>query len=387
MSKPTITFRDKYVNKNGESPLVIVIHTHGKKIRLATGVSVKRDEWNGKSQTIRGKDRDVKDLNMVLGNCLAMVNNIMIKYRLQNKILAADQLRYEYAHYSASISFFDFMEEEIKMRKTEIEGSTIRQHEVCLNKLREFKSELTFSEIDEALVHRFKGWLKTVKGNDQYTISSNLKVFKTYINRAIKKKIITENPFCFIPLVQPKNERIFLVESEIISLVKLYNRLFLSSSHQKVLRHFLFAVSTGLRISDVKSITMENIFKNTLIFTSYKTRNQKAAVIRIPLQSLALRMIRDESPNRLKGPVFTMLSDFRTNQYIKEIAKVVKITKNISFHTARHTFATYFLRKTKNLLALQKLLGHSDMRETMIYSHILMEDIEAEMKCFEDLIR
>lgn len=389
MSKATITFRDKYENRKGESPLFIVICVKGIKVRLATGVSVKRDQWDPIKQLITGKGKNIEDLNLILSDCLAKVNNILVKYRLQNKILSAEQMRFEYAHYSASIDFNEFMQLEINRRKVngEIEGSTLRQHEVCLNKLKEFRPKLTFSEIDEDFVHQFKSWLKTKKKNDINTISSNLKNFKTYINRAIKKKIINENPFRFVPLIQSKNDRVFLTDTEIVKLIKLYDKNYLPPSYQKVLRHFLFAVTTGLRISDVKAITMNNIVKDTLVFVPYKTRNKKADVVRIPLQSLSLRMIRDESPHRLKGPVFTMLSEFRTNEYLKEIVKVVKIEKHISFHIARHTFATYFLRKTKNLLALQKLLGHSDLRETMIYSHILMEDIEKEMVCFEDLLK
>jgi len=359
---------------------------HGKRVRIPTGISIKPAEWSFEKQIILGRSKSIADNNLVLRNCMARVNDILVKYRLQYKDLTAEMLKYEYAHYSASIDFGAFMEEEISLRESELENSTIRQHKVCLNKLRQFSKELIFSQMDEQFIHRFKVYLKEVLKNDTYTISSNLKVLKVYINRAIKKKIISDNPFKNIGLVQPKNDRIFLTENEIKLLINMYRRKWLPASHQKCLRHFLFSINTGLRISDVKAISMDNIVKETLVFTPYKTRNQKAAVVRIPLTNLAKEMIRDESAHRLRGPVFTMLSEFRTNKYLREIAAELKISKHISFHVARHTFATFFLKKTKNLLALQKLLGHSDMRETMIYSHILMEDIEREMLCFDELM-
>jgi len=385
MSKIRITFRDSYKNKQGESPLVVVAHMMKHKVRLSTGISVKPENWDGKKQKIKGTGKEISDNNLILDERLARVNDILVKYRLQHKDITPELLRYEYAHYSASIDFIAFMEAEIKERRSELAGSTIKNHNICLHRLKEFRGEIIFSEIDEALVIKFKAFLRDTVKNDIYTISSRLKVFKTYINRAIKKHIISDNPFRYIPLVRPQVDRVFLTEPEIKKLVALYNKNYLPKSHQKALRHFLFAISTGLRISDVRAITMDCITKNTLVFSPEKTKNKKAALIRVPIQTLAARMIKDESPNRLYGPVFAMLSEFRTNKYIQDAAEVAKIDKKISFHTARHTFATYFLRKTKNLLALQKLLGHTNISETMIYSHILMEDIEAEMKCFEEL--
>lgn len=386
MGNVKLVLRNEYTDKNGESSINAVLHIKGIKVRIPTGISAAPEKWDAIKQCIKGSSKFTKDHNLILGDCLSKINDILVKYRLQRKDLSAEQLRYEYDHYSASIDFIAFMKEEIQLRRGEIEKTTLRQHQVCLNKLTEFKKEISFSEIDETFVLRFKSYLKDKLKNDVNTISSNLKVFKAYINRARRKKIINHDPFTYIALVKKDNDRTFLTEEEIARLVKLYNRNWLAKTYQKVLRHFLFSVVTGIRISDVKSISMEQIIKDTLIFIPYKTRNQKANTCRIPLCSLAKKLIQDESPNRIAGPIFTMISEPRTNTLLREIAAHANIDKHITFHTGRHTFATYFLRKTKNLLALQKLLGHTDMRETLIYSHILTEDIEAEMMCFNQLM-
>lgn len=387
MAKVRISFRDAYVNKKGEAPLVLVTHLLRRKVRINTGISINPKNWNDAGQLIRGKTKHTADLNLVLSDCLAQVNDIMVKYRLQRVPLTAELLKYEYDHYASSIDFIAFMEEEIKARRHELEPSTMSHHNACLNKLKVFQKEIAFVELTEDFVHRYKAHLRDVRKNEAYTISANLKVFKTYINIAIRRKIVRENPFRYVPLTRPRNERIYLDEDEIKAMIDLYDKQSLSKTFQKVLRHFLFSVSTGLRISDIKSITMDNIFRDMLIFTPEKTKNKKSQVVRIPLKSLALRMIKDESPFRLKGPVFLMISEAKTNEYLKAIAGDLKIKKRISFHSARHTFATYFLKRTKNILALQKLLGHSNITDTMVYSHICMDDIEKEMVCFDDLIR
>ncbi len=95
-------------------------------------------------------------------------------------------------------------------------------------------------------------------------------------------------------------------------------------------------------------------------------------------------LINDESPHRLRGHIFNLFADQTINKQLKEIMKVGEINKNVTFHTGRHTFATIFLSKTKNLGALKQLLGHSSINETMIYAHILTEDIEKEMQVFNE---
>ena len=72
------------------------------------------------------------------------------------------------------------------------------------------------------------------------------------------------------------------------------------------------------------------------------------------------------------------------NRHLKTIYESINFDKHISFHSARHNFATLFLRNTKNLAVLQKLLGHTNITETMIYAHVLTEDIENEMKVFNE---
>lgn len=388
MSNIRLILRDDYKNKRGESLVNVVTHIRGKKVRIPTGIAVQPDAWDDRRQVIRGASKMVKDNNLILHDCVAKINDILVKYRLNHRAITPESLKYEYAHYSASIDFLEFMQHEIKTRRQEadIESSSLDHHESVMNKLKEFQEKIIFSEIDESFIQRFRGWLKKNKNNGAGTISSNLTVFKTYLSRAVKKKLINTHPFAGVPIPRSRAEKSFLDDDEIKKMVALYKKNILPAGSQKALRHFLFSITTGLRISDVKAIQMEHIVKNILVFLPKKTKNRKHQVIRVPLSSLAKELIKDESPHRIHGPVFTMLSEYGTNRCIKDIAKMLEINKHISFHTARHTFATYFLRKTKNLMALKELLGHSDLREVMVYAHILMEDIEAEMKCFESLI-
>jgi integrase len=111
----------------------------------------------------------------------------------------------------------------------------------------------------------------------------------------------------------------------------------------------------------------------------YKTMNVNATTVRIPLVKMAIQLIKDESPYRIKGLCFSPYSEPRSRLFMKDIFAHAKIHRKLTFHSSRHTFATNFLKKTNNLVALQKILGHRNIQTTMIYAHLLTSDIVREM--------
>jgi len=129
---------------------------------------------------------------------------------------------------------------------------------------------------------------------------------------------------------------------------------------------------------------MEDIISNLLMVVPLNSQNSSGKTIRIPLSKTALELIKDESPYRVKGLIFSTYSEPRMKLYIKEVVLHAKIHKHVSFHSGRHTFATLFLKKTNNLAALQKLLGHSNISMTMVYAHLASEDLEREIDVFDN---
>jgi integrase len=130
---------------------------------------------------------------------------------------------------------------------------------------------------------------------------------------------------------------------------------------------------------------MEDIISNMLVLVPRKTKNTSNRTIRIPLKHTALELIKDESPYRIKGLIFSTYSEQRMRTYLKDVVGHAKIKKDVNFHSGRHTFATIFLKKTNNLAALQKLLGHQNINQTMVYAHILSDDIDREMDVFDEV--
>lgn len=379
-----VSFRDTYIRKDNKVPVRLFIYIKNKRVVFNTGVAVGVDDWDKKNQRIKKTHPEHKDYNLIIDNCKVRINDIFVRYRLQHKELTPERLKNEYETPSTYIDFYDFMEQTIKERKNYVEDTTLIQQSVVLNKLKKFRKNLTFSEINEDFIKKFALHLKRAYKNENNTIYNNLKNFKVYLNIAVKKGIINENPFRNIKLSRPIGNREYLTEKELTSLIELYNKNFLPLGHQRSLRFYLFSCFTSLRITDLRNLKMENIKNNLLIYIPYKNRNKKSKPVTIPICKPAKRIINEESPYRLYGYIFNMWTDQTINRHLKDIAGHLSIKKEITFHTARHTFATVFLRRTKNIVALKELLGHSDLKTTMIYAHILTDDLESEMKIFDN---
>jgi integrase len=141
---------------------------------------------------------------------------------------------------------------------------------------------------------------------------------------------------------------------------------------------------TGCRISDFKSLTKESVIERTLVYSAQKTKREKRTVIKVPLTPEAQRLIQDEPAGG--KTLFTTISEQKFRDYIKEICIAQGIKKDVSLHTARHTFATLFIEETKDVVSLQKLLGHSRITDTMIYVHMSDESVRESMGKFNPLL-
>ena len=128
------------------------------------------------------------------------------------------------------------------------------------------------------------------------------------------------------------------------------------------------------------------IINNILIFEPQKTKNTTGKTIKVPLTDFARKLIQDAGRFRVSGNIFDTYSDQKTNVYLKDIAILCGIKKNITFHIARHTFATLFLEETDDLATLQQLLGHSSIMQTMVYAHVSEMKKKIQIKKFEKVL-
>jgi site-specific recombinase XerD len=262
--------------------------------------------------------------------------------------------------------FYKFCEAKIKQQKGDNAFGTWKHKKAYLNKLKEFKPRLNFSEITPSFMLDFENHCRTL-GNKSTTIWSKVKFITTMINAALADEVILEDPkanFKSKPYVDP--ERNFLTGEEIERIEKFANES-KNRTLVKVSDWFLFGCYTGLRYSDVKSFDLKKIVNGRVILRTEKKQKDVSIKLHSKLEKVLARM---------QPGVFT---NQKVNEYLKIIAVACDIEKSITFHVSRHSFSVYFLTGGGSIETLSKILGHSSIKTTAIYGKIINLKIDREM--------
>lgn len=273
-------------------------------------------------------------------------------------------------------NLIEFMEREIELAT--VRESTKKLHRDTLNLLESFSPAVKLQDLDSEYLQKLELHMRRKRALSINTIARHMKTLKRYINVARKKGIITIYPFLNYTIKGEQVHRDALTEKE-LELLEEYREGLLEQND--VLNAFLFSCYTGLRYSDVCVFTKQDICtinrKRWIVLKMYKTNRE----IRIPLSTIfegkALRLTK--SILRTRGLLFHLDNNQQTNRVLGRIAKRVGI-KKITFHTARHTFATLLLYRGVSITTVQTLLGHQSVKTTQIYSAVTDLTLEKELK-------
>ena len=270
--------------------------------------------------------------------------------------------------------FVEFMYNEISNASL----STKTLHRDTARLLKEYNESLAIREITTECLYDLEFFMQA-KGFAVNTIARHMKVLKKYINLAIKKGLLYQSPFIGYTIKSQETHKEALSEKEL----KLFEE-YVSErpADKEVLSAFLFSCYTGLRYSDICCFSKRNIQvlnnKKWIILWMKKTGNE----VRIPLSTVfngkGLAISREIK--RPRGPLFKLRNNQHTNRVLKAIAQKIGIKRNITFHMARHTFATLLLYRGVSITTVQKLLGHRSVKTTQMYSAVTDLTIERELR-------
>jgi len=227
-----------------------------------------------------------------------------------------------------------------------------------------FKSRLTFSEINDNFIIDYLDYCRKVRHNNENTVNRSIIQIKSIVNTAVKNGFCTKNNIN-IHSKHIEAEIIFLSRSEL----KLFYDYVMSSPDEKIVKvgtSFLFQVFTGLRYSDMRDLKWRDINENFIRRKQIKTGD----LVIIPMNKWALSIVKNV-PRIGNEKVIPSYSNQVSNRILKDIAKKCGINKEISTHTARHTFATVSIELGVPLIIVSKLLGHKTVKTTEIYLHLV----------------
>lgn len=215
------------------------------------------------------------------------------------------------------------------------------------------------------------------------TAMKTMKTLKTVILYGIKLGVIHSNPYLGVKLHLEPVDRGFLTEEELQSIIK---KDFEIDRLGFVRDLFVFSCFTGLSYIDVKKLKADNIVTLNGIEWIKMAREKTSTPVSVVLFDGAKCIIKKyENDPKRKDKLFPSMSNQKMNQYLKEIATSCGIKKNITFHMARHTFATLTLSKGVPIESVSRMLGHTNIKTTQIYAKITNKKIEEDMtKFFND---
>ena len=369
--------RKKQLNKQGTALVQVEALLNQRKVYFRTNLYLKPEHWNSRNAQVDNHPQ-AHDLNSMLFEFVLHLQAIELSLWKRGipvtLSLLKDAIKKDKP---VNVTFPVFAK--IYVQESDRKRSTKENLMTTVTVLQEFRPGLDFKDITYTFLKDFEVHLKE-KGNSVNTVAKHMRQLRTLVNEAINQGYIPSDayPFRKFKIKQEKGRKEFLTPDE---LRKLENLQVSDKRLRHVLDAFLFCCYTGLRYSDFCQLTPENIIrvngKRWLYFKSVKTDVE----IRLPLHLLfegkALAVLER----------YDIVTDFakigpnsEANKHLAQLSALARIRKHITYHTARHTCATLLVHQGVPITTVQKLLGHTSVRTTEVYSEVLSNTIIRDLK-------
>ncbi len=357
-----------YTREDKEKRVYLQAIIDRKRAIVPLGFYLQPDGFDPRRQRMKPWHPNAKNYDTEFQIAIAKANNIASQYRIEGKSLTPKQFREEFTNPADHADLIKFIKKELELKKPKIAFNTYKQHNTVINKLTAFRKAIPFGTINIDLMTQFHNEL--LKTLQPPSVNKILKIVKQWLVEARLKGHVFKDPFVAIKIKHFRSNRLALSEAELQRFENYYDKTSCPRHHKKLLRYFLFSCYTGIRISDIKVISWSQLHDDVLIFTPQKTRF-KSETITVPVTKKARRFLPQFSSKSRK--IFDTFADQVSNRYLKKIAEALEIKKKITYHTSRHTFGSIFANPGGNergdVVALQRIMGHGDIKTTMGYVH------------------
>ena len=385
--------RDK-TNKRGEAPVFMRLTINGERADASIKRFIEPHAWNSAKGKANEKSRGGKDLNLYLDAISANILRIQRDLELDKKEVSAQIILNRYLGKEQSdrhtlMEVFRAHNEKCRaLSGISLAPATVIRYETTLRLTEEFlqknykKEDCYLDEVTNQFIEDFEFFLKTVRRCCHNTTTKYLLNFKKIIRIALAKGWMKKDPFAQVHFHFEPVEREFLEKQELKAML---NKEITITRLAQVRDIFCFCCLTGLAFTDVQQLKAEHLVADIhgKIWIR-KARQKTKNMCNIPLLEEAQKIIdryRDHPYCQTHGALLPVCSNQKMNSYLKELADICGIRKNLSTHCARHTFATLTLASGATIDNVAKMLGHANVNMTRRYAKVLdssiMRDMEA----------
>lgn len=374
-----------------------------------TELSIDREfdpkRWNKKAGRATGTKEDAKSLNHYLDSLQVRVHEAHRSLLATGEEFTAEQLkaRLQGRDVQKPRMILDVFREHNKQMRTLIEKNeyaegTLTHFETTYKHVQAFirkyfemqdlslqKVDLPVTKLDYGFICDFEFYLKS-EICAHNTAMKYLGDFKKIVLICVKRKWIAADPFVGFKMSRRGVEPAFLVEEELQAII---NRTFLTERLTLVRDMFLFSCYTGLAYADVRKLKRSEIRTGIdgkrWLFIRRQKSSTPAPVPLLPVPISILEKYKDHPRCVVSDCVLPILTNQKMNEYLKEIADLCQITKKLTYHTARHTFATTVtLNNNVPIESVSKMLGHKSLKQTQHYAKILNKKVSEDMQALSE---
>lgn len=377
--------------KDGTVPVYCRITLNGTISQFSCKLFINPRLWDIKTQTALGEDCVSRHINTELQKIRKGIKKHYEKVLNGIGPLTAERVRISYCGLDRSNRTLLQVFENHNKEFEQLTKSGIRQlrsyykYISVYNHLKEFlrlryrKQDISLADVQTKFITDFEMYLRNRKSCSNNTVWTYITPLRKIIRIAQDNGWIECNPFCGHRIVHRRTERIYLTMDEINALM---NVQFIKHtvSYERIRDLFIFCVFTGISFVDLNKLTRKNI-KHTdnetwICFNRHKT----GIACNIPLLKIPLAILAKYENKNKKGNLFPVPTYSTLLHGIKRVAKLCNIDKHLSWHVARHTFATEIcLQNGVPIETISRMLGHTDVKTTQIYAKISNTVISREM--------
>lgn len=393
-TKITLHFYAKSTKANaaGLLPIYVRLTVDGNRMEFSTKKFIDSAKWSPEMSKMKGNTENARSLNEYLDLMKSKIFDIQMELIHRNEPLTIEVFKNRLLgiHERERMLIPIFEEHNRKVEELiglEYAPGTLERYKTSLKHTKEFLqwkyriSDIVINKIDHSFVTEYEFYLRSVRKCANNTAVKYIKNFKKIIKICISNGWLDKDPFANYKSKIREVERDYLTQEEVQDI---YSKVFVTERLNLVKDIFVFSCFTGLAYIDVKNLTVSNISMGIdggkWIFTH---RQKTETASRIPLlpipEELILKYV--NHPQCInEDKLLPILSNQKMNSYLKEIADVCGIKKDLTFHIARHTFATTVtLTNGVPIESVSKMLGHKSLRTTQHYAKILDKKVSEDM--------
>lgn len=380
------------------APLYCRITIEGQRYDFPLNVSIRTSSWIAKAQKAVGKTDEARDANLIIEETRALINETLERIKQKAYELTLDNFRLLYKakenEFSTINKLFDYHEaiDRKNLREGSFRGYMVtKKHLQNFIRIKFHVADYPIEAIDKPFVYEFFAYLQGYRreGTIRCAVNAALKHmsrFKRIMNMALQNEWISSNPVCLLNVHKEYVEKEFLTAEELekVQRIKL-------KPHLEVVRDiFIFSVYTGVAYVDVRSLSLENINlgidgSRWLNYHRQKTSQRVAVPLLEPAEEL-IRKYEEYCLSMQNKPLFPVPCNQVINRYLKLVMAAAGIRKEVTFHMARHTFATTItLSQGIPIETVSKMLGHASLAITQIYAKIVDKKVMDDMAALKEM--